>query len=111
MDEYEDEPEELEFCVEQGLTENPADYYFALDQACGERSVVITPKLIFDSEGRWSDSGMIHFLLEPHLDGYMDLMESVFETPEELTDAEVRAELASRGFVENVELLQAPVER
>ena len=111
MDEFEDDPEELEALVEQGLTENPSDYYFVLDQACGERSVVITPKRVFDEEGHWSDSGFIQFLLEPHLGGYSDLMESVFETPEDLTDDEVRDELISRGFEENVELLQAPVDR
>lgn len=106
MDEYEDEPEELEFFAESGLTESPEDYYFAISHEGGERSVVITPRKLFDEESIWSDSDATHFLLEAHLDGYADLMESVFETPEDLSDDEVRAELSSRGFIEHTALLQ-----
>ena len=95
------EPYELEQFAEEGLTDRPQDYYFAISGLV----VIITPKLLWDRDRVWSDSGSIWSILENHLTGYHDLMEATFEYPEGMTIAQVQADLTNRGFVENPELL------
>lgn len=103
------EPEDLEHFEEEGLTDLPEDYYFAIDPDInGDMDapfVVITPRKIWDNERRMSDSGWIPGILEDHLDGYYELLEATFELPEGKTEAEVRADLTDKGFVENTDLL------
>ena len=103
------EPYELEQFAEEGLTDRPQDYYFAIEQDVSNLIanfvVIITPKLLWDRDRVWSDSGSIWSILENHLGGYHDLMEATFEYPEGMTIAQVQADLTNRGFVENPGLL------
>ena len=104
------EPEDLELFKEDGLTDRPQDYYFAIDtrysnEIVGDASIIITPKLLWDTEKCWSDSGWLPAILEKHLNGYFDLMEATFEMPVGMTISQVRTDLTTRGFVENPSIL------
>jgi len=96
--------------IEDGLTTDPTDYYFAIEENADsyiDRSVFVCPKRLWDREHYASDSGWIAGLLEKSLDPerYCELMEATFETPQDLSTAQVRAELTTLGFEENRAIL------
>lgn len=100
------EPEDLEVFKEEGLTEDPKDYYFAADA----NYVYIVPKLCFDGTGYWSDSGYIGFLLENHLQGFSEALEAHFEwdgAGQRPSLDTIKEDLKKRGFTENNALMSS----
>jgi len=95
---------------EEGLTDNPEDYYFAIDPDIngdiGDLAVIITPRKLYDTEERWSDCSYIGALLEDSLHGYYDVTEATFSPEDEtLSEDQIREDLIGRGFVEHVAIL------
>lgn len=80
-----------------------SDFYFCVgfDAINDLNYVVITDKVLYDSEGRVDDGEKSYEIAPSYLDV---LAESVFEWEPPRTASSVRADLLSRGFIENKKL-------
>ena len=102
--------DELDFLLnEVGLTQNPADYYFNMhtDPSFQQPFAVITPKKFFDANGYQYDGHVTQEaggLLALHPEYSEETEGSIAAWDENLTQAQMRADLLARGFIENLKV-------
>ena len=107
------EEEELEFFAEAGVTFSPSDYYFKMWIAPEPDYILpfcatITPKKFFDANGYHYDGHVTQEaggLLALHPEYGEEAEGSVSPFDQNMTAAEMEADLIKRGFIHNPGLL------
>jgi hypothetical protein len=98
----------LQFSTE-GITSDPKDYYFSVEEnEEGDLYAIVTPKKLWDNSQVLSSSGYVVEILKDkgYLARYDDLMECMIESADFNHEFEIRNDLIGQGFEENTEILE-----